>query len=56
MPEQTYMYAAAILLGSLVSILGFFAIEAYTMYKRWQNYNRLQRLLDMENEARKLQR
>lgn len=56
MPETVYVYAACVLLGALAVIVGFFGMEAYAAYKRKQNYNRLQRLLTIEDEARRLQR
>lgn len=55
-PTYVYVYAACVLLGALAVILGFFAMEAWAAYKRKQNYDRLQRLLTIEDEARRLQR
>lgn len=56
MPEGVYVYAAALLLGAMALLLVWFAFEGYQAYRRQQNYSRLQRLLTLEDEARRMQR
>lgn len=56
MPETVYVYAATTLLGAIAVLLCWFVFEGYQHWRRKQNYDRLQRLMSVEDEARKMQR